>query len=725
MLVRPLLSSFHRHSSDRRSQLPSLALLTSGIALLCLLGCSKPAPWNVLVITLDTTRADFLGCYGKESARTPNIDGLAAGGYLFWNHFSAVPVTTPSHSTIFTGTYPPFHGVRDNGLFSLPEVSTTLAEVLQDKGYATGAAIGAFPLTREYGLDQGFDFYEDHISVTAENYQGERTQEKDGLFFEERPAARVNDAILPWLREATEGPFFAWIHYWDPHFPHIPPEPFSQLYDYDLYQGEIAYADHSLGAILEELKKAGVYERTMIVITADHGEGRGEHDEDTHALLAYNATLRVPLVIKVPGREGGVRIDQRAGTVDILPTILNLLEMESPEEVQGRSLVPMMDGAQGQERRGLYYAETLSPRLSQGWGELRALYDGPYKLIYGPRSELYNLEADPTELHDLHAAEPDVAERMRSGLEGYLERVASQASMGAIHQASEESLQRLAALGYISAGGESPSEIQEHLRDDGEAPQDRVIDISLSSQTKQLIDNGKFLAAKERAARLMERDPDNAFYLSLLGMAYLGLGQPEEAAALVEEAENLSSRNDPIFLEVARQLFSAGDHERGQAVLQKILDGTESAAGQYLFGEMRAFLGDMEAFDTAMRRALELDPNHIRARSSLAIYLAQSGQPEEAEEHLRALLRKQPLNPRFQHNFGAFLLNTGRATEAGPYIQRAIELAPSYWRAYLSLISAQLAEGDGAAEETLAELREKCRNEDILEQARQLVEGAA
>ncbi|MCP5004589.1 MAG: sulfatase, partial [Planctomycetes bacterium] len=291
---------------SRQSRKVAVLVLTVLLVLTALLGlgCRKSEPWNVVLVTFDTTRADRLGAYGRTTAVTPTLDALAAEGFLFERCRSAAPVTLPSHSTLLTGTYPNVHGVRDNSVFALPPASVTLAEVLREHGYRTAAAVGSFVLDHQFGVDQGFELYDDAITQEHEDYWGRRTVDKLApFFFDERPAERVNAAVLPWLRErlARPGePFFVWLHYWDPHHPHIPPAPYNQLFATDLYQGEIANADAALGRVIGELRRADALERTLVVMTADHGEGEGEHGEETHSLLAYDTTLHVPLIVRVP-----------------------------------------------------------------------------------------------------------------------------------------------------------------------------------------------------------------------------------------------------------------------------------------------------------------------------------------------------------------------------------------------------------------------------------------
>ncbi len=689
-----------------------------------LIGCGSEPPFNVLVVTLDTTRADRLGCYGRENAGTPNLDQLAAEGFLFEHAYTTVPITLPSHSTLFTGRYPLAHGVRDNGLFRLPESETTLAERLQDLGYETAAGVGSFPLTRQFGIDQGFDFFDDHITVNVEDFRGRRVEPKRGVYFDERTSAQVNDVVLPWLRQRIDRPFFAWLHYWDPHQPLVPPAPFSQLYLHDLYQGEIAFADQSLGAVLRTLREAGVYDRTLIVIVGDHGEGLGEHKEETHSMLTYNSTLRVPLILKVPGLEGGERISRRVGTVDILPTLLEILELPADPDVQGRSLLPWMqnpDAAAVADVREPHYAETLSPRLSHGWGELRTLFDGPLKYVHGPRPELYDLSEDPDELRDLGPERPDEMARMRRTLEAFLDSRASSSAGDAAQEVDPETRQRLAALGYLSGDGAAPDQVVEELREGGVAPQDRVRDVNLMSQSKQFIDRGDYLNASDLARRLIELDPGNAYYRGLLATALLGLGETEQAAKVVEEATSLASQNSAAFLGVAQRLFLAGDRERGLALARRVTEEHESPYGRYLLGEMLRALDDPVAAEAELRKAVELEPGFQKAALTLGVFLAESRRFEEAEAVFEELLKNHPIDERGHFNFAVLLLQTDRWDRALEHLDRSVQLAPTYWQAHLARLAVFVDRGQSdEARQTLRHLETHCRDPQILSRARSL-----
>jgi arylsulfatase A-like enzyme/Tfp pilus assembly protein PilF len=698
------------------------------LALLPFAACRAPASaWNLLVVTFDTTRADFLGCYGKTAARTPNVDRLAAEGFQFMKCYTAVPITLPSHSTIFTGTYPLAHGVRDNGLFTLPRERATLATRLKARGYSTGAAIGGFPLTREYGIDQGFDFFDDHITVGMEDFRGRRKERDPAMIFDERPAGRVNDAILPWLRENVRKPFFAWIHYWDPHEPHVPPPPFDQLYAHDLYQGEIAYADQSLGTVLDELRRLGALERTVVVMLGDHGEGRDEHNELTHSLLAYDSTLHVPLIVRVPGLKGGRKIRQRVGTVDVTPTLLDLLGLRVPEEAQGRSLARLLrdDREEPAPPSGqVYYAETLSPRLSFGWGELRVLFEGPHKYIFGPRPELYDVDVDPKETTNLVGTAPGEAARLEERLGAFLSRSARPGAAEAVHALDAEAAQRLAALGYISGAGDSPASVREELRRDGTPPQDRARDVSLQSRVRGLLERGDALGAREGALKLVGAAPESAHYRGLLAQAYLRLGQIDKAAAVVEQARTLTARDMGVFLEVARQIFSRGNPAEGLAMAKRLISMQESAPGFYLLGEMYAQMEDEKACLAALEKAVALDPRHGAAQLSLAIHLAQGERPEEAEKHFVALLEHHPFDARGRLNYGVFLLQAARFEEGKRQLARVVELSPTYWQAHMALLAAHVDLHERPqALKVYGLLKERCPDSEILERARQAMES--
>lgn len=694
----------------------SPALLCAALALSA---CRAERPWNLLVVTLDTTRADALGCYGNPAIRTPNLDRLAREGILFEHAITAVPITTPSHSTVFTGTYPLAHGVRDNGRFRLAGSASTLAEMLREHGFSTGAAVGAFPLTRNWGLDQGFDFYEDHVTVTSEDEAGHR-QGPVRMYFDERPASRVNDAILPWLREHGKQRFFAWVHYWDAHQPHDPPPPFSDLYAQNLYFGEIAYVDQALGVVVEELQRLGVADRTVILVVGDHGEGLGAHGEDTHSMLLYEATLHVPMLLSIPGGPRGVRVAERVGTVDIVPTLLEVLGLPASRLSQGRSLVAAFTHPErpAADRRP-YYAETLSPRLSYGWGEQRALYLERWKLLFGPRIELYDLAGDAAELANLAPADP--TERLTSALSTFVAREARATASSAVSEIDAETRHRLAALGYLSGAGEQ-QQVEERLRRDGDPPQDHVSKVSTWSRCKSDLERRDFLGARELAALLVEDDPRNAFYRALLASAELGLGHVS-AAADVLDAGALGHQNDEVALQVASTLFQTGEEGRALALSRRVAAEVPSAPAEYILGEMLGAQRDESGHEFHLRAALAADPAHWRARQSLAILLADAGRAELAEEQFRELVARRPLDPAARLNYATFLFAQRRYVDSEREIDRALDLSPLYWKARLARVALLNATDRRAEARDQAErIARECPDRRVVAQAERMLE---
>lgn len=684
---------------------PILRLLGS-LWLLAACGAEQ-RPWNVLLVTFDTTRADAIGCYGARGARTPTIDALAAEGVRFRHAYSPIPITLPSHASIMTGQYPPAHGVRDNGLFVLPAEQVTLAERLAARGYATAAAIGAFPLVAKFGIDQGFALFDDRLeSGEFRDPLAQGGVAPARLFFEERRAELVNEALYPWLDEHRDDPFFAWVHYYDPHQPLVPPAPYDQLFAGDPYAGEIAYADEALGALLGRLEDLGVLERTLVVFTSDHGEGLGEHQETTHSYLVYNSTLHVPLVIRPPGAGEPRVIDSRVRTVDIAPTILDLLGFPVPADLHGRSLARHVRGDLDEASRP-HYAETLSPRLTNDWGELRALYDGRWKYIHGPRSELYDVETDPAELDDRLAAEPEVATAMRQKLERFL---ADHAGASAVAAASPdpETVQRLQALGYLTGSGEGVHEIREELRSDGVAPQDRIGDVSMMSAARDALVRGKPVVARQYADWLLERDPENRYRLEILAHAQFMLGALDEGLATVERilVDGPSSGSaEALMLAASQRLYAAGRVEEALRYARRSLELEPGAAGYYFLASVLAWEGRHDEAGEALGRVLELDPEHSPALVDRGVRRAQEGRIEGASTDFLAALRAQPYYPKAHYNYGAFLLQEGRAAEALSYFRRAFDLQADYLEAYHAAIVAQLALADvEGARSTLRDL---------------------
>jgi arylsulfatase A-like enzyme/Tfp pilus assembly protein PilF len=705
----------------------SLALTTALAIMMWACQPSSPSPLNLLIVTFDTTRADHIGCYGNDTVKTPTLDRLASEGVRFAKAYSSIPLTTPSHSSILTGLYPISHGVRDNGLFVLADEQTTLAEILSQHGFATAAAIGSFPLVARFGLDQGFDLFDDEISESYEDFGGRRLVSPRRLYFDERKAARVNDAVFPWLEQQGDDPFFLWVHYYDPHQPHDPPKPYNDLYATDPYDGEIAYSDESLGLLLDRLDTLDLLDNTLIVFTSDHGEGMGEHQEQTHSYLLYDTTLHVPLIIKTPGGASSRVVQQRVALVDIMPTVLDLLglPLANKDDVDGRSLRNFLEAEElPTPPEPTHYAETLSPRLAQGWGELRALYDGRFKYIHGPRSELFDIENDPDELTNLLDQEREHATRLRDQLQLLLDEKASTlpASTAGI---DEETMKKLISLGYVQSGLEMEP-IKEVLRSDGIPPQDRVQDVSLISQAKNMLLRGQSLGAKEATERLLLNDPSNAYYLQLMAHATMQLGQFKEAQAVLEQLiEQGSSAGSPelLLMEIGKLAYYAGDLEEGMRTVRKSIAAKPTAQGYYLLSVMLAQEDQIEAALAALNESLELNDTYAPALVDQAIRLDQQGHTEAARAAFTRAATLHPYYAKAHHNYGAFLAHAGEFEPALGHFSRAIELDTRYAQAYYAAIATLIAlERPEQANEYFTQLERYAPQSDEITLSRELLE---
>jgi arylsulfatase A-like enzyme len=406
------------------------------------LGLPDPSTLNLLVITLDTTRADRLGAYGY-SVQTPNIDRLAEEGVLFEQASSPAPLTLPAHGSLFTGRFPPSHGVRGNGGVFTDENHATLAEVLHDSGFETGAFVGAYVLDSTWGLDQGFATYDDGFEPSDIKSRG--------IGSLRRPADRVVDAALRWLGTVGASRFFAWVHFYDPHAPYDPPEPYRTMHADSPYVGEIGFMDAQIGRLLRSLDDQRLLDRTIVVVIGDHGESLGDHGERTHGFFVYESAIRIPFIIRAPSDSlRGRRVVDPVRAVDVMPTVLQLLGIPGPGAVEGTSLVPLMTGAV--KRLGLGgYSEALLPRHGFGWSDLRSYRSGRYKLIAAPRPELYDLAVDPQETTNLYDARSRVGERLMNELDALEQRfvkASSATNPAAIIDPAQAA--RLASLGYVA-----------------------------------------------------------------------------------------------------------------------------------------------------------------------------------------------------------------------------------------------------------------------------------
>ncbi|MGE0812808.1 MAG: sulfatase-like hydrolase/transferase [Vicinamibacterales bacterium] len=425
----------------------------------------------IVLISIDTLRADHLPLYGYAKVRTPALDALARDGVLFERAYSHSPQTLPAHTSILSGRLPFEHGVRDNIGFAVKPGERLLPGLLHERGYATAGVVSAYVLRKDVGLDQGFDLYDSALAIQSPELSVGQVQ---------RDGAESLTIAEQWIGQRQDPRWFLFLHLYEPHKPYAPPARFAEFAPYD---GEIAYADELVGRLVADLRARGLYDRATIVLLADHGEGLGDHGELEHGVFLYNETTHVPLIVKRPGQRGaGRRVAAPVQHIDVVPTILDGLGVPVPADLQGRSLVPLMDGT-GPIRDTGIYAEALYPRYHFGWSELTSITANDYRYIRAPREELYQLAADPGERTNLAAAEPQVAAGFRAGLE----RLIAGRAIDMPSAVSDEDRRRLAALGYVSVTAAVPADGQQ-LAD----PKDKIATLRLYRETVDLMGERRF-----------------------------------------------------------------------------------------------------------------------------------------------------------------------------------------------------------------------------------------
>jgi arylsulfatase A-like enzyme len=613
----------------------------------------------VLLITLDTVRADRLGAYGYASARTPNLDGLAQTGVRFDDATSVAPITGPAHAAILTGMEPARFGVRDNTSTPLPAEALTLAEILAPRGFATGGFVGAFILDRPYGFAQGFDTFDGGFTRVDSGSEANS----------ERPANAVVDSALRWLVNVpADQPFFGWVHLYDAHAGYRPPPPFAQDYD-----GELAFVDQQVGRLLEALRSRNTLERTLIFVVGDHGESLGEHGEAEHSVFLYDAVLRVPFIASGAGLTPAHVVSEQVRVIDVVPTILDALGVPRPEKLDGESLTPLLQGGARSVIPPLY-AESYYPRLHYGWSELRALRADGWKAIDAPKRELYNLREDPGELDNRYAAQPALADRM-IGEAARLERELSGGVVTVVKEPDRETLERLRSLGYVGSSAALPSGTR------GPDPKDRIAHQreynALMSEAIDELRGGRPAAAVTRFRRLLDIN-DRAYDVhQFLGEAYERLGRPDEALGeyayaailnpkaiipLVAAAEMHLKRG---AIDKARQQLAAASNVNAQSYEVLVL------SGRILEQEQRP--PDALA---AYEQAVERNPANPRARTRIVAIATQLGRWDVAERHLRRLLEMGYQPSRTHFALGRVAQVQGRAADAAAHYREALLLEP-------------------------------------------------
>ncbi|HXV63424.1 MAG TPA: sulfatase-like hydrolase/transferase [Vicinamibacteria bacterium] len=685
----------------------------------CRSGPEPARPLNVVIVTADTLRADRLPIYGYEKVETPNLDRMAAEGVVFENAHTVVPLTLPAHSSMFTGTFPMYHGVRDNGGYYLDDAQVTLAETLKASGYATGGFVAAFVLDARWGLNQGFDRYFDEFDLNK--------FEKIGLDTVQRPGGEVVDEALLWMDGVKEQPFFSWIHLYDVHTPWEPPEPFLSRYRAAPYDGEIAYVDSLMGRLFDWIEQSGLTDDTVVVFIGDHGESLGQHAENTHGYFIYDATMHVPFVIKTPYRQvgRGRRVAAQVRSVDLMPTLLELVGLPVPETVQGESLVSLLTG-ESEDLGLLAYGESFYPRNHYGWSELKSIRDGSYHFIDAPRPELFDVASDPGQRTNLAPQRAATVAKLKSALDDLVDRF----GVEGIDEKGPETLDpeaqaQLAALGYIGGPSRVSIDPDRPLAD----PKDKIGLFNLIKQAGSDSSEGNTEEALEKIDRVLAEDPDileahnirgnlfskqgdleNALIafqealardpeykpaLYSLALTYKELGRAKDAEAGFRRIIDLDARDNRAYFMLAQIHAEREEFDEALALLQKAVDlGSERAPLHNLMAECYIGLKELDRAKEEVDRALEMNPQLATAHYNLALIHEERGEIDAAIAAYEKEIEVAPKDFKAHFNLAKLYGGTGRPQKMKAHFEKAIEVNDKFAIGHLYLAKVHLDAGD-------------------------------
>jgi choline-sulfatase len=668
----------------------SRRLLQGALASLLVLapGCRRAAPPlppagrpNILLVTIDTLRADRVGCYGHASAATPMLDALAARGVRFETVIAHVPLTGPSHASILSGLGPLGHGFRENAGFVLPAQVRSGAEDFRDAGYRTAAFVSAFPLDRRFGFDRGFEVYDDHL---PKGNDPRRTP------YVERFADATTDAVLRWLEvsAAWSGgrPFFLWVHYYDPHAPYEPPGEFAVRFRTAPYDGEVAFADQQLGRLFRALEERGDLSRTLVVAMSDHGEGLGDHGEATHGLFVYDSTLRVPLIVAGPGVAAGRVAPTVARGVDVLPTLVDYAGLPLRAELEGRSLRPAIEGREMSDAPA--YAETLYPQREFGWAPLFAWRTARLKVIEAPRPELYDLEKDPGETDNLAPSDSArLAEMLRN-----LEVARSRTVPSAAAEIDPEAVERLRALGYVAGGGGPPVATGASLRD----PKDGQRLVPRLNRGMSVVRTDPPAAIRDLTSVLAE-DPGLLMARRSLAVAYTAAHQYDHAIAELRRLEKKGALSAEDGVVLGDNLRFAGRLDEATAVLERTARENPRFAQPWIsLAEVHIKRQKLAEAAAAYQHVLRIAPDHVEALRGLGDLAFVEQKLDEAGRRYARILEVEPSDAGALTKLGVVRMRTGRPTEAISLFRRGLEREPKNGEALLYLAGALAASGHSA-----------------------------
>jgi arylsulfatase A-like enzyme/Tfp pilus assembly protein PilF len=674
----------------------------TGVDLGPLTGDGARRALNVVLITLDTTRADRIGAYGTRDVETPALDALAREGVLFDQAVSVAPLTLPAHSSILTGKFPPEHGVRDNGGFFLQDAQVTLAEVLQARGYRTGGFVAAYVLDSKWGMSQGFDTYFDDFDLSQAR--------GISLGSIQRPANEVVDKALPWIQESKDGPFFAWLHFYDPHTPYRPPEPFATRYKGHPYNGEIAFMDSQVARVVAQLKSLGLYDRTVIVVMGDHGESLGDHGEAAHGFFIYSSVTHVPFMIRAPyDLMRDRKVADPVRSVDVMPTVLDLLGVPTPKEVTGSSLVSLMTGAAAELNLDAY-SESMYPLHHYGWSDLRALRAGRYKVIDAPRPELYDVDEDPTEAANLYEQRRALGDSMLAQLRKREEGFQTTEAPLPAGDVDPEARARLAALGYVGSFVASASDPRTGRAD----PKDKIglfnrlgqaMDLSKESDEEPDAIFGEVLGLLNE---VVKEDPQVIDAWFMLGTQHLKHRRPKEAVEYFKKALELKPDYDLAVINMAQAYRQMGDDDAALAGYERYLQlDAKDAFVRYQIGEIWLDRGDSAKAQELFQAALQLDPNVAAAKNALGVIALERGDVDTAERLIREALATKSTVRLARYNLALIAEKRGDLPGAEREYVEELKLHPETYKAAfnLSRLYEQIGDREGQIEALKASIK--------------------
>ncbi len=673
-------------------------------------------PYNYILISVDTLRADRIGCYGYRDVETPTMDLFAARGIKFEQCIAPTPLTLPSHTSLLTGTYPAFHGVRDNGGFLVPPELVNMAELFKSRGYQTSAFVAAYVLDSKWGLNKGFDYYFDRFDLSK--------YKTISLGNVQRRGEEVIDEVLAWMDGNGEKQFFTWIHLYDPHTPYDPPPPFRERYRDRPYVGEIAYTDYQLGRLWHYLEERGLTEKTILIFTSDHGESLGEHEESTHGFFIYQGAVHVPLIVVTPFEElQGRTRSAVVSLVDVMPSMLEMAGIAFPPQNQGKSFVSLFFN-DARRRKHFAYSETYYPRFHFGWSELKGIHDGRFKLIMAPTPELYDLEIDPGETDNLTSSHPKEFRRLQSLAEKFIHETSQNAFELDYRQMDEETRQKLAALGYIGSFTDSSAlkgkklanprdkigvfNQLSHARELGlEEKFDRAVAIirAIIAEDPDIIDayftlgnlyfkQGELENALESFFEALDRKPDDAFTVINIANSYIRMGNLEEAEKFIVSFLPSLPPDSQLYLILGNILNAQEKYEEAIAHYEKCIELNPYSASAYsALGGICVVQDRLVEGERYLEKALELNPKLANVHYNYAQLYEKKGDLLKAAEEYHMELDNIPHNFKASFNLSRVYRLLGREGEEEEYLERTIEDNPRFPLSYFYLARIYLNQG--------------------------------